>query len=123
MVTLSRSLGHLSSYKIFYDQYEKPAIWGRNLYTYLSDIYYNKARYCVVILSQNYAAKTWTKHELQTAQARALKEREGYILPIRLDDTEIPGILPTVAYLNWHEETIENIADTIVIKLKFINLT
>src|SRR6266516_1199007 len=103
--------------KVFYDKYEKAALWGQDLYTYLSDIYQNKARYCVMFLSQYYAAKLWTSHERQAAQARAFKEQSPYILPIRLDDTVIPGILPTTSYLVWHEETAESLAHTVLEKL------
>ena len=104
--------------KVFYDKYEKNTLWGRDLYTHLSDLYQNKARYCVVLLSQHYASKLWTKHELRAAQARDLNENKEYILPIRLDNTEIPGILSTTVYLNWHEETPESIADAILEKLR-----
>ncbi len=55
--------------------------------------------------------------ELQAAQARALIEKKEYILPIRLDDTEIPGLLPTVSYLRWPPETAETVADSIMAKL------
>jgi hypothetical protein len=85
--------------KVFYDKYEKATLWGKNLYDYLSDLYQNKARYCVMLLSQYYAAKVWTNLERQAAQARAFQEHQEYILPVRLDDTEIPGLLPTVSYL------------------------
>ncbi len=103
--------------KVFYDKYEKAILWGEDLYSYLSDLYQNKAHYCVLFLSKHFAAKLWTKHELKAAQARALKEQNVYILPVRLDDTEIPGLLPTIAYLNWHQETVETIADAIMGKL------
>jgi CheY-like chemotaxis protein len=101
---------------IFYDKYEKSTLWGKNLYTYLSDIYQNKARYCVMFLSQHYATKLWTNHERESAQARAFRENEEYILPIRLDDTEIPGIPLTIAYLSWPPETAETIAEAIMVK-------
>ncbi len=70
-----------------------------------------------MFFSQHYVAKAWTKHELKAAQARALNENQEYILPIRLDSTEIPGILQTTAYLNWHEETPESVAEAILEKL------
>ncbi len=103
--------------KVFYDKYEKNTLWGKDLYIHLSDLYQNKARYCVMFFSQYYVAKAWTKHELKAAQARALNENKEYILPIRLDSTEIPGILQTTAYLNWHEETPESVAEAILEKL------
>ncbi len=102
---------------VFYDNFEKPTLWGKNLYSFLSDVYENKAHYCVMFLSQHYAAKLWTNHERQAAQARAFKEIEEYILPIRLDDAEIPGILPTIAYLRMPPETIDSLADIILTKL------
>ncbi len=107
---------------VFYDKYEKAVLWGRDLYSHLSDLYQNRARYCVIFISQQYAAKVWTKHELKAAQARALNEKKEYILPIRLDNTEIPGILPTIAYLDWHQETAESVAIIICEKLGKIAL-
>src|SRR5712691_8219882 len=106
---------------VFYDRYEKATLWGQDLYTYLSDIYQNKARYCIIFISQHYATKLWTSHERKAAQARAFKEQQAYILPIRLDETEIPGLLPTIAYLSWHQETVESIAHFILEKLENVS--
>ena len=103
---------------LFYDKYEKAALWGKDLYTHLSGIYQNQGQYCVMFLSQHYAKKVWTNHERQAAQARAFEENKEYILPVRLDDTEIPGILPTIGYLKWSEETPETIAEAILSKLE-----
>lgn len=114
--TLAEALRH-RRLNVFYDEYEKSTLWGQDLYTYLSDLYQDKARYCVIFVSKHYAGKLWTKHELKAAQARAFREQGVYILPLRLDDSEIPGILPTVAYLNWHQENVESIADAIIAKL------
>src|SRR5437588_514692 len=97
----------LRGLNIFYDKYERSTLWGKNLYTYLSDVYQNKARYCVMLLSQHYATKLWTNHERESAQARAFRENEEYILPVRLDSTEIPGVLPITGYLRWHQEKAE----------------
>jgi tetratricopeptide (TPR) repeat protein len=103
--------------KVFFDEYEKHTLWGKNLYTHLSEIYQNKARYCVMFISQHYATKLWTNHEREAAQARAFLEHEEYILPVHLDDTQIPGIPPTIGYLSWPPETAKTIADAVVIKL------
>ena len=79
---------------VFYDDYEKADLWGKNLYDHLSDVYQNKAKYCVIFASKEYAAKTWTNLERQHAQARALKDKGSeYILPVRFDSTDIPGLL------------------------------
>lgn len=105
--------------KVFYDKHEKALLFGKDLYSYLSNIYQYEALYCVMLISASYAKKQWTKHERQAAQARAFTENEEYILPIRLDDTEIPGLPPTIGYLDWFGENgSEGLADIIAEKLR-----
>ncbi len=103
--------------RVFYDKSDQATLWGKNLYTHLSELYQNEARYCVMFLSKNYAAKLWTNHEREAAQARAFKENKEYILPIRLDDTHIPGISSTTGYLNWPPATAETVAGMLLTKL------
>ena len=104
-------------YKPFYDENELANLWGKNLYDYLSSVYKDQARYCVMFLSKHYEQKLWTTHERQLAQARAFQENREYILPVRLDDTEIPGIPPTVGYLDLRSMTIEEVYKALVRKL------
>lgn len=103
--------------RVFYDGFEKANLWGKDLFVYLSDLYRLRSKYCVLFLSKNYNAKLWTNHERQAAQSRAFKENKEYILPIRLDDTEIPGILNTTGYMSWHEEGAGNITNYLIQKL------
>jgi hypothetical protein len=100
---------------VFYDKYEEADLWGKNLYTHLSDIYSNKSRYCVMFVSQHYAERLWTNHERQSAQERAFRENEEYILPVRLDDTPIPGLLSTISYAA--NKTPEQLARMILQKI------
>lgn len=85
--------------RLFYDDYENVDLWGKDLYVHLDDVYRNRARYCVVFLSQHYSRKLWTNHERESAQARAFAEHAEYILPVKLDSTEVPGIRATTGYL------------------------
>src|SRR4051812_28193423 len=48
--------------RVFYDDHEKEVLWGKDLYQYLSDLYQRQARYCVVLVSEHYARKLWTRH-------------------------------------------------------------
>lgn len=43
--------------KVFYDDYEKVALWGRDLYTHLDWVYRVASRYCVVFISASYAKR------------------------------------------------------------------
>jgi hypothetical protein len=105
--------------RIFFDEYEKAQLWGKNLYQHLQSVYRHKARFCVLFLSHHYAEKLWTKHELESAQARAFKESSEYILPLKLDDTEIPGINPTTGYVDVRVDSIGHIAELVLEKLNY----
>ncbi len=85
---------------VFYDGYEEDALWGKDLYVHLADIYRLKSKYTLIFISKHYSEKVWTNHERKAAQSRAIEENEEYILPLRFDDTNIPGILPTIAYID-----------------------
>ncbi|MDE0484410.1 MAG: TIR domain-containing protein [Candidatus Poribacteria bacterium] len=106
-----------NGYLCFYDENELANLWGKNLYDHLSSIYKDKARYCVMFLSKHYDQQLWTNHERQMAQARAFQENREYILPVRLDDTEIPGIPPTIGYLDLRSITIEEVYEALDKKL------
>lgn len=79
---------------VFYDNYEKDVLLGKDLYRYLSDIYQNRARFAVVFVSESYKKKRWTKHELEYITARKFKQDEEYLLPVKLDETELRYYLP-----------------------------
>lgn len=98
--------------KVFYDEFEKAKLLGKNLYTELVDIYENRARYCVLLISDYYVKNRWTKLEREAAQSRAFSNNEEYLIPIKLssiDIQKVTGILNTVAYLDWHKEGVEGI--------------
>ena len=86
--------------KVFFDEFEESNLWGKNLYEYLYEIYSKKAKYVIIFVSREYKEKIWTNHERQASQERALKEKNEYILPIRFDDTAIPGLAETIAYID-----------------------
>lgn len=106
---------------VFYDMYEQADLWGKNLYDYLADIYRNKARYCLLLISKHYAAKVWTNHERQAAQARAFEDNKEYILPVRLDDTEIPGLHPTIGYVDLRQVSTDQLVELVLRKLRAPN--
>lgn len=103
--------------RVFYDLYETVNLWGKNLYDHLQQVYRERARYVVIFASTDYAEKAWTNHERQSAQARALELKREYILPARFDDTEIPGILKTVAYIDLRRTSPEKLAELILDKI------
>lgn len=111
------SLGH----KVFFDEYEKSTLWGKDLYCHLTEVYSLKTRFCLMIVSEHYKNKVWTNLERQASQARAMKEHTEYILPLRIDDTNIPGLLPTIGYIDLRSTSLSEIVDLIRIKLSDVN--
>lgn len=103
---------------VFYDYNEQAHLWGKDLFEYLSDVYSTKAQFCLMLISKNYLVKPWTRIERRSAFARAFRQPEEYILPLRLDDTEIPGILSTIGYLDIRRLSADEVADQVVVKLK-----
>jgi len=103
--------------RVFYDEYEEVALWGKDLYEHLDEVYSRLARYCVVFISKHYGEKLWTTHERKSAQERAFKQHSEYILPARFDDTKLPGMRDTVAYVDLSDKTPEAFAELIAAKL------
>ncbi len=102
---------------IFYDKYYEADLWGKDLYVHLHNVYQNSSRYCLIFISKYYKEKLWTNHERESAQARAFSENNEYILPIKLDDTEIPGIRRTTGYIDARQKKLEEIGEIILTKL------
>lgn len=102
---------------VFYDRFVQPELWGKNLYEYLSDLYSSRCKYCVVFVSRAYAEKDWTRLERRSVQARDLHERNEFILPVRLDDSELPGLLSTIAYVDLRAQSLGEVVDILCTKL------
>ena len=103
--------------RVFYDDYERAKLWGVNLYERLHTIYSKEARFFVPFVSRAYAERLWPTHEMHAAEERQLSERrQGYILPILVDDTELPGLFITTGYVRL-QEGVPAICDLLIQKL------
>jgi len=104
---------------VFYDNFYPEHLWGKNLVDLFDEIYRKKSRYCVMFISKEYVERIWTNHERQSAQARALKEKgQEYILPIKVEEVEVPGLPPTIAFLPTSQFSIEQISELLIKKLR-----
>lgn len=103
--------------RVFYDHDEEADLWGQDLYQEFQRIYGRECRFFIPFISANYISKRWPKHELKQAQARDFKSDVEYILPLRLDDTELPGLNETTAYVDLRTKSIEDVAQLCLNKL------
>jgi hypothetical protein len=107
-----------AGFAVFYDNFYPEQLWGKNLTAFLDEVYRKKARFCVILVSKDYKEREWTNHELRSAQARALQEKgNDYILPIRVDATDLDGLPPNVGYLSI-DLGAEEIARLLIRKLQ-----
>lgn len=114
--SLARKL-KLNDITVFYDRSEQADLWGRNLQIHLSELYRIRARYCIVLVSENYVTSRWTKVEFEAALAHEFERGNTYILPIRLDDTELSGLLLTRAFVDARHNSVEEIVTMVRSKL------
>ena len=104
---------------VFYDKSEEVTLWGKDLTVALDDIYRKKARYVVVFISAAYAKKAWTTFEKGSALAGAFSRvGQDFILPARFDDTDIPGLIPTIAYIELRNHTPQTFAELLANKIR-----
>lgn len=114
--SINRSL-KASNLRTFLDADHAISMWGEELTEYLDSVYRKRSRFAVLFLSRHYAEKAWPRLERRSAVARALVERSAYVLPVRLDDTEIDGIRPTLHYLDARVLGMSGIVQAIVEKV------
>ncbi|SEF37853.1 TIR domain-containing protein [Amycolatopsis pretoriensis] len=103
--------------KVFFDEDSTAEMWGENLLDFLQAVYGRRARYAVLFISRHYVAKKWTNYERQAAQDRAFQQTAPYLLPVRVDDSELPGLLSTIGYVDAEFAGTTGIVDAIVRKL------
>lgn len=94
------SLIRYFGYSVFYDAWEQHKLWGEDLYAYFGDVYAKKARYCLIFVSSSYIDRAWPQHERRFAQSRQLFSKKHYLLPVVLEQVEVPGIPRTLGTLD-----------------------
>lgn len=110
---------HLSTYGVayFYDAENEVALWGKNLAEEFQKIYSKKAQFVLMLISKEYVAKQWCRHERRSAIAEALGHDKEFILPVRFDDAWPDGIPTDMHYMDGSKKTAPEVAAMIAEKL------
>ena len=107
-----------AGYEVFYDRFYPEQLWGKDLAIFFDDVFRKKSRFCVIFVSKQYVERDWTNHERRSAVSRLIESKgQEYILPIKVEDVELPGMQPTIGYLSVKDYGIETIADLLIAKL------
>ena len=102
--------------EVFHDQEREAEMWGLDLVEYFSDAFTRRARYVLLFGSRHYVDK-WSRLQRRAALGRALEQHTEYVLPIKVDDTPVPGLSPHVGYLDLRVHGSATIAEAVVQKL------
>jgi hypothetical protein len=99
--------------KVFYDEFFQCNSWDKILYEYISEIHINRAKYRVMLISENFIKNKWTDHERKRALATIFVQGGDCILPVQLDDTVLPGLSETIKYIDLRNKDISHLVDLI----------
>ena len=63
-------------------------------------VYREESRFAVMLISKNYVNKKWATEEREIIQT-VDDSRKPYLIPIRIDDTPVPGLTENTIYTPW----------------------
>ena len=113
---VSKELSNLGI-RHFYDNSNRADLWGKNLTIHLDEIYFSKSQFVVAFISHEYRDKIWTRWEMASAQDRALRQANEYILPVYFDDVRLPGLIGSLGHIDARGTTPKELAQLILAKL------
>lgn len=109
--------------KVFYDYSQKAQLIGENLNKTLYDIYFKKAKYCIILLSNEYFNSDWAQFEYESIIRREEEGRDQheFLIPLKLDDYKLGGFLKDIGYIDFEKENkdIELVIELILEKIDF----
>lgn len=101
--------------RVFYDAYYKAELAQPNLDTYLQSIYRDKANLIVPFISADYSKKEWCGLEWRAIRTIIKEKRDSQIMPIRLDDADLPpGLFSIDGYLDFRDHTPRELVQLIL---------
>lgn len=113
-VLLAQELGRR---QVFYDRWHEAELAKPNLDLHLQKIYHRQAELVAVFLCREYREKQWCGLEWRALRDLIKRREDALLLPIRLDDAEIPGLLSIDGYVDAQGRPAEEIAALILQRL------
>jgi len=103
--------------KVFLDEEFQAEIWGKNLVEYLHETYSKRGRFVVALLSQDYCNRAYTRVERRAALDRLIQQDTEYLLPVRIDDSWIPGLPAATASIDIRRIGVLGVCEALVQKV------
>ncbi|MFF2392266.1 TIR domain-containing protein [Nocardia sp. NPDC058114] len=101
---------------VFFDEDKGNEWWGTNFIRQQRTVYGSQTRFFVPFISREYLSKAIPMDELSAAMMTAVRQGDGYILPVLMDDVEVPPELlhPQIHYLRSGDFSPEGLAEQLV---------
>lgn len=75
-------------------------------------------RFCI-LLSENSLQSSWVKRELAIADTLSISRGDDFVIPIRIDDCQIPEVIAMRSYIDFKKfKNIENALEKLINKVK-----
>ena len=100
--------------EVFYDKNFEAELARPNLDTYLQKIYHDDSELIVVFLCREYKKKEWCGLEWRAIRDLIKKRKASDIMPVRFDDTDIPGLFSIDGYVNARDRTAREVTELII---------
>lgn len=100
--------------QVLYDRYYEAEFARPNLDTYLQRLYHDESELIAVFLCADYERKEWCGLEWRAIRTLIMKRQSSTVMPLRFDNTEIPGLFSIDGYVWIDKRTPEQIADLIL---------
>jgi hypothetical protein len=100
--------------RVLYDQYYEAEFARPDLDTYLQRLYHDESELIAVFLCADYERKDWCGLEWRAIRDLIKKRQASTVMPLRFDNTEIPGLFSTDGYVWIDNRSPAEIADLIL---------
>jgi len=112
---LAKELGRT---KVFYDAYHTAELARINLDVHLQSIYRDQSLLVVPFICADYDKKEWCGLEWRAIRAIIKEKRDDQVMPIRLDDTELPGLFSIDGYIDFRDHTPDEVTQLILERVR-----
>jgi hypothetical protein len=104
---------------VFYDKNMSNEWWGKNFIREQRTVYGSQTRYFVPFISTEYLSKPIPMDEFSSAMMTAVKQGDGYILPVLIGDVQVPAdfLHPHIHYLRAEDYTPIKLAEQLQAKV------
>jgi len=103
--------------RVFFAPFEQANLWGKKLSDAFREAFGAKAIFVLVLVSKHYPRKDFTNFEFTIARDEARKRKEEFILPVRLDNTQIIGLHPDIHYVDYEKHQAKGVAKLMAQKM------